>query len=173
MTGKTLREKSNRPVIDLPRTFWDWFFDAASLAGLSLIAGFLLRFWPVLPETIPTHFGFSGQPDAWGSKTTLLILPLTGLVLYVILTGVGFFPHTYNYLWAITEKNARTQYKLAQALIGCLKTEIVWLFSYMVWKTMMISLGKAEGMGKIFVIVFLGIIFGTLGLYFYCSAQAR
>ena len=137
------------------------------------MASWLIYFWPVLPETIPTHFGFSGEPDAWGSKTTLLILPLTSLVLYVILTVVGLFPHSYNYLWAITEKNALEQYVLAKALIGSLKVEIIWLFSYMVWKIIMISLRKADGMGDGLVLVFLAIIFGTVGIYFYRSARAR
>jgi len=43
----------------------------------------------------------------------------------------------------------------------------------MVWKTILISLGMADGMGKISVIIFLVTIFGTVGIYFYRSAQAR
>lgn len=27
-----------------------------------------------IPDVIPTHFGFWGQPDSWGSKTSLLFL---------------------------------------------------------------------------------------------------
>lgn len=170
---KNNSRKSNRPTLNLSRTHWDWFFDVASLAGLILMAGSLIYFSPMLPETIPTHFGFSGEPDAWGSKTTLLILPMTGLVLYILLTVVGLVPHTYNYLWAITEKNARAQYVLAKALLGWLKVEIIWFFSYMVWKTIMISLGKAEGMGQESVLIFLVIIFGTIGIYFFRSTRAR
>ena len=29
----------------------------------------------IMPDTIPTHFGPSGEPDAWGSKFTVLLYP--------------------------------------------------------------------------------------------------
>lgn len=29
----------------------------------------------IMPDTIPTHFGPSGEPDAWGSKYTVLMYP--------------------------------------------------------------------------------------------------
>lgn len=34
---------------------------------LPMIAGLLL--WDRLPEQVPTHFGFDGTPDGWGSRT--------------------------------------------------------------------------------------------------------
>lgn len=33
-----------------------------------------LAFYPNLPDTIPTHWGFDGQADGWGPKYTTLIL---------------------------------------------------------------------------------------------------
>lgn len=38
----------------------------------------------IMPDTIPTHFGPSGEPDAWGSKFTVLLYPAI-LVLVTIL----------------------------------------------------------------------------------------
>lgn len=173
MINKAYRKKKDRPVLDLPRTYGDWFFDVASLGGLILMVSCLVYFWPLLPETIPTHFGFSGAPDDWGSKNTLFLLPGLGLILYISLTVVGFFPHTYNYLWAITEKNARLQYKLAKALMGWLKVEIIWLFLYITWKTILVSLGRSAGLGIVFLPIFMAVTFGTLGIYFYLSARSR
>lgn len=167
------KRNHNRPVIDIPRTYGDWFFYAASLAGLIFMAGCLIYFWPKLPETIPTHFGFSGEPDGWGSKSTLLILAATAFGLYLLLTVVGFFPHTYNYPFKITEKNALAQYKLAKGLMNWLNLEIIWFFVYIVWITIMVSLEKSTGLGQLSVFVFLALIFGTVGLYFYRSYRAR
>lgn len=173
MVEKNYGRKDNPPVIDLPRTYWDWFFDTASLGGLILMASSLIYFWPLIPETIPTHFGFSGEPDAWGSKSTLLILPVTSLALYLLLTVIGFFPRTYNYPFKITEKNALAQYELARALLGWLKVEIICFFSLIVWQTIMISLGKAHGLGAVSIILFIAVVFGTVGIYFFRSFQAR
>lgn len=173
MNGSTYNNSSTRPVINLPRTYWDWFFDGASLLALIMTAGILIHFWPALPETVPTHFGFSGEVDAWGSRNSLFILPATGLVFFVILTALGFFPHSYNYLFKITEENAQAQYRLARTLMGCLKMQTIFLFSYMEWQTIMTSLGKSDGMGQNLIFVIVGIMFGTIGIYFYRSARAR
>lgn len=173
MLGRIFNKSSNRPVMDMTRTYWDWFFDAASLVGLILMVSILIYYWPRLPETIPTHFNFSGEADGWGSKSTLLILPISGLALYAILTVVGFFPHTYNYPWKITEKNARDQYRLAQLLMGWLKIELTWMFLYLVWQTVKVSLGHVDGLGMVFASVFLAVVFGTIGIYFYLSFRVR
>ena len=38
----------------------------------------------IMPDTIPTHFGPSGEPDAWGSKFTVLLYPAILLVVNVL-----------------------------------------------------------------------------------------
>lgn len=37
-----------------------------------------------LPTTIPTHFGFDGQPNGWGSTAMLWLLPIEAAVLYAL-----------------------------------------------------------------------------------------
>jgi uncharacterized membrane protein len=48
--------------------------------------------WNELPQTIPTHFGISGEPDKFGAKNEILIAPLiitvTGLLMYFILRNI-------------------------------------------------------------------------------------
>jgi uncharacterized membrane protein len=42
--------------------------------------------WPVVPDRIPVHWGFSGQPDRYGGKFEgLLLLPLISLGIYLFL----------------------------------------------------------------------------------------
>lgn len=50
------------------------------IAGLMLLGALLV--YPYLPDTIPTHWGFSGEPDAWGSKWPAAFIP--------VFIGVGF-----------------------------------------------------------------------------------
>lgn len=56
---------------------------AGSLAILSL--GISIYFWPELPSTIPTHFGFNGQPDSWADKSIFyaFMIPFLQLVLFL------------------------------------------------------------------------------------------
>ena len=41
-----------------------------------------LIFWDQLPAQFPTHFGTDGNPDAWGGKLFVVLLPLILLVLH-------------------------------------------------------------------------------------------
>lgn len=58
------------------------------IAPLAVLAMFAvtLAAWESLPERVPTHWGVSGEPDAWGSRGTLFILPMTGVFLWGVFT---------------------------------------------------------------------------------------
>jgi uncharacterized membrane protein len=49
--------------------------------------GYAFYLWPGLPDTIPTHFGIDGKPDAWGKKDSIFMLPaiMGGMSLFVYL----------------------------------------------------------------------------------------
>ena len=70
-------------------------FWAALLCYLSMIFYLIIR-WGSLPEEIPTHFGFSGQPDSWGGKSSLLVLPIIGGLLYGMMAVIERFPSVWN-----------------------------------------------------------------------------
>jgi len=99
------------------------------LSGFGFGLGTVIYKWSVLPNLIPTHFGVSGLADDWSSKRWLLALPAISFVLYAILTWLGRYPHKFNYLWQITERNAQRQYYLATSVVDILKAELmaVWL----------------------------------------------
>ena len=111
MTGKT---PNQRPVISLgllPALL------AVELAGaIAILVSILLivEFWGVLPDRIPIHFGLRGQPDAWGDKVTIWILPAVATVIFGVLTAVSRYPHTFKYPVRITQENARRQYLLGR-----------------------------------------------------------
>lgn len=47
-----------------------------------------LYFYPSLPDTVPIHWGFGGQPDGWGGKSSILFtasLPFAMLLLFAVL----------------------------------------------------------------------------------------
>jgi uncharacterized membrane protein len=87
----------------------------------------------VLPETVPTHFNFKGQPDAYGSKISLLFVPIISLILTVGMTWLNCYPEIFNYPVKITEENAEKQYKNAQTAIRWLKVAVNMIFSLITW----------------------------------------
>ncbi|MGL5062797.1 MAG: DUF1648 domain-containing protein [Microcoleus sp.] len=162
MTGKA---PNQRPILSLgisPLLVAGEF--AAAIAILVSVA-IIIRFWAVLPDRIPIHFGFSGQPDNWGDKLTIWIMPAVAAIMFVVLAAVSRYPHTFNYPVPINSENARKQYLLARGLLVALKAEMCWLFAFVVRQQILVALGNAQTFsvelvwGSIFLIV------GTVGLY--------
>lgn len=68
----------------------DWPKVPLLLIALMFVAGAVL--YPRLPEVIPTHWGVSGAPDAWSTKSFLSVfgMPLVAVALYFLLMVVPF-----------------------------------------------------------------------------------
>lgn len=164
---------SERPVINIPHTSLEIWLEVAAIGVLFFIVVMVALFWSSLPGEVPSHFGVSGAVDAWSDKWTILILPMVGLVLYAMLTIANRYPHHFNYVWPITPQNAERQYKLAHSLMIWLKTEVMLLFAYLEWMTIGTALGQIKGLGPFLLPLFLAVLFGTLGVYFYQAFQAR
>jgi uncharacterized membrane protein len=53
---------------------------------------YLALIWNDLPQTIPTHFGIKGTPDAYGPKNEILLLPaifsVVGILMYYLLRNI-------------------------------------------------------------------------------------
>ena len=69
-----------------------WHFWVLILCGVLAVSSLAIAiyYWGKLPQTIPTHFGFSGQANAWGDKSVwysflMPILQTLMLIGFVIL----------------------------------------------------------------------------------------
>ena len=94
------------------------------LAGVCLLVMFLLvaLYWNQLPEQIPTHYGFDGQPDAWGGRGGALFMPLLGLLTFALLTGARFLPASmFNFPVAVTDENRERLLQLGRELLSVVK----------------------------------------------------
>jgi uncharacterized membrane protein len=165
--------QGNRPKLHIPRSPLEKALELVSVLGMIVIALTLLLSWSGIPATIPTHFGVSGQPNSYGSKATLLLLPGIAVFLYALLTTLSFFPQVYNFPWRITEQNAWAQYRLARQMLGWLKAELIATFAWLNWEIIQTALGKANGQVFWFLPVALVVVFGTLGLYLRLLYRAR
>ena len=164
---------NTRPVLHMPRSGLEWAVEALALLGVVLTVALPAFFWDRLPDRVPTHFGFSGQPDAWGPKAWIWAVPAVSVALYLGLSWLARFPHRLNYPWPITPENAPAQYRCARWLLLSLKAVIGWTFAWIVWGTIQTSLGNASGLGQAFLPLTVGAIAGILGLYFVKSYRQR
>jgi uncharacterized membrane protein len=168
-----MKDPENRPKIKIKRTIVDWIIEFAAFTFVVFLIVLPIINYSHLPETIPVHFNAAGEADGYGSRTTLWILPVTGLFMWFMFTVLEAFPHIFNYPVKITAENAETQYRLAIRLLRVLKTVILIIFSFISFKTIDTAGGSASGLGKAFLPVFLILVFGVILVYFVKSVNNK
>ncbi|MEO1436605.1 MAG: DUF1648 domain-containing protein, partial [Bacteroidota bacterium] len=153
----------------------DWFLDLLAVLSMIAMVVLLIKFYPILPDTIPHHYGLDGQPDRFGHKGIIFTLPIIGFFLFVGMTWLASVPHVYNYPGKITPDNAEGQYRLGARFIRFLNAAIVATFAYLTYSTILsaVNNGGESGPGIWFLPVFLGTIFGSIGLYLYLASRKK
>lgn len=164
---------TKRPRLSIPLTNFDYGAEVLGLLALSWMVAMFIVDVPKLPQIIPTHFGFSGKPDAWGPKSTIYPMLWLSMAMYVGLSILSRFPHIYNYPWPITQENAEAQYRLGRSVMTCMKVASLWLFSYLTWQTIQIARGHSHGFSPWFPLVFVGFMFASLAIFIWKAYQAR
>lgn len=155
-----------QPKLIVPVTGLERSLNVIALIVMIWSIAYVCVQWADLPSRIPIHFNGKGQADGWGSKGTLIILPVISLLLYCGLTVMSRFPHAFNYPIPITERNAAGQYLLAKKLIGWVTLEVVALFAYITWASVQSAHGHGDGLGAWSLPIILFVVFGTLAIYF-------
>lgn len=153
------------PKIDIPFNQYDKIMEAVAFLALLFCLLIPLYYWSALPEQMPTHFNSSGQPDAYGSKGSVWMLPAISLFVYLLMTFVGKEPSNFNFPGKITQENAASRYRDALYMIRFLKVGCLCLFAYMIYMGIQVGLKQATGFGEYFIFVFMLIILGPI-LYF-------
>lgn len=112
-----------------------------------------------LPDTIPAHYGVSGEVDRWGSKYEcfifpLLILPFGGLML-------GIAKAASMEIWQSDGKGKKAV--LISGVIGLLVFHMVdYFFLYTSWAQVE-NLGEVPEIGLRILFLFIGLLFIALG----------
>lgn len=157
----------DRHNIKVSNTNFDKFLITLSTIILLLQWIYVIKSMYILPNIIPTHFGFSGTPDSFGSKFTLLALPIILTIFYIAFSLLSRIPQFYNYSVSITKENAESQYKNSRTMIWCFLAEMSIFFFFTTIQTVRISLNKVSTLGNYAVLIFLIAIFSTLGYFIY------
>ena len=63
-----LKSKDKKPIIKIPMTLMEIIAEVVALIGLLLPIIYIAALWSKIPDIVPTHFGISGQANAWGNK---------------------------------------------------------------------------------------------------------
>jgi len=160
----------NRPRITIQRKPIDWVIEFIGIVGLIILIGLPIIYFSELPDIIPVHFGFNGQPDGFGTKAVIWVMPLLGGMLYLGMSLLNKHPHIFNYPQKVTEDNAERLYKTATRMMRVLNALVACIFAYITFAIIQTALGNHNGLGTIFMIILLILI---LGITIYSSYKLR
>lgn len=106
-------------------------FEAIGVIFLIALFVFLGIKYGSLPDRIPTHFNAAGEIDGWGSKLSIFTIPILGVLIYILTTGISFFPSSWNFSTSkMTPKNEVPLYQCMKTFLIVTKVEIVTMFCY-------------------------------------------
>lgn len=151
-----------RPVLVFPLTWKDKTLIIIATITILIMLVYINITWSNIPEIIPTHFGFSGTPDAYGSKKSLFIIVVIAVMLHLLLAILSKFPQYYNYPFEITEKNVEPLYKIGRQTMLLIDLEISIFLSVLTWQNVQAAIGKIQKINGGFLFLFLVVIFGTI-----------
>lgn len=164
---------NHQPKIKPVFTSGDRMIELLSVVVLGMIWVLVIFYFAKLPDTVPVHFDAQGQPDAYGSKTTIVVLPVIAVMLFAGMTILNRYPHIFNYPVKITPENARRQYSIATRLVRILKLVVMFVFLIVGYLTIRTALGHASGLGVWFIPVFLVLINVPLGYYIILALRKK
>ena len=125
-----------------------------------------------LPDRIPTHFDAAGNPNGWGSPSSLLLLPAVALAIYLSITLVSRFPSAFNYPVRVTPENHARLEALALGMVSWLKMEMVCLFTWIQWSILEDVRQGQGGLSPALLPVSIVAVFGTVGWHIVAMFRA-
>ncbi len=126
--------ENGQPIVKIKKEPLDYFLEYGALIVLIATWGFTIYHFNKLPDIIATHFDFNGNPDGFGSKLTIWLLPVIVSLIYILIYALTRYPHKFNYLTKITEQNAHKQYRLAARVMRVILFNITLLFGFITFK---------------------------------------
>ena len=122
---------------------------------------YLIINWNNIGDNVASHYNSVGQIDSWGSKSSLIILPIITMIVNASMSGVLFFPQSLDIPIKLTEENYVKVYELTRDLMNFTKIAINISFLYMT-----IMSANCKPLGTWFLAIFLTVIFMPIFIYY-------
>ncbi len=154
-----------RPIIRLSKTGWDKLLESAGFVAVGAAWVLAIAWFASLPETIPTHFNFSGDVDGYGGRGSLFILPSISIVLYLGMYFLNKRPDIFNYPKKITEENAEEMYTIATKMIRVINFTIAIVFLAIEYISIDAAARNSSSIGAWVVLLIICVIFAPVAWY--------
>ncbi len=158
--------QTEKPELDIEKLAVAKVFDVLVVALFAAALVYLIVQWNQLPDEIPAHFGGDGEVDRYGSRAELLLLPVIGLIMWVGMSVLEKYPHTYNYI-NLRPDNKEIQYRYGVLFMNIIKNLSTLLFVFLIWQMTDIAMARIDSLNMSIFITLLVLLFGSIGFYIY------
>jgi uncharacterized membrane protein len=138
------------------------------ISGIIIISGcflFLAFNYSSLPDSLPRHFGSDGVPDAFSAKGVIWVLPIMGLVLYLLIGLISNVPGLINLPFQPNPEKEEFYQRRYSRMIRILNVVMVGIFAFLTYQSAQIGLGVHSQLPEYFKAVSLGLLFGIPLIY--------
>lgn len=120
-------------VLLMRRLPYTWFQRVVLILSAAMVVVMLLYTiinYRSFPDRVPTHFGISGEADAWGDKSSVWFMPGLSAAIFVVMAVVSYFPACWNVRASVNERNIGFVYVQTKNMLCTMNFGITLLFSY-------------------------------------------
>lgn len=165
-------EINKRPIIKVKWLMLDYILEITAISILISIFIYAFSHYSNLPETVATHFNANGVADGFGNKSSIWAMPAVAFILWMLLTIVNQYPHSFNYPFKLTESNVESQYRMAQRFMRIMKIWVCLLFLYALYS--IVETSKNQNFKTNYgIFVILGSMLIFMSIYLYISSKKR
>lgn len=127
-----------------------------NVLGYGLFLGSIvvaIIYFPSLPDKIATHFNIKGEADGWGSKYTLLVIPIIAVVSVIPIEMLEKRPNLHNYPSYINENNVEMLYKVSIRTLNLSKNGVLIIFGVMLIDSIIAAKNGDSGFNFIWILL--------------------
>jgi uncharacterized membrane protein len=134
---------------------------------------YVFWYWGLLPEKIPVHFDLLNNPNRWGSKKTLIIIPLIHFGILALLSSISLIkPSEMRYYDYKNKDQNPKQVHLSKLMLLNLLIIISLLFFNISYTSISIALNQTV-LFKQSSLVLLAAIFVCMGIYLFLIKRTK
>lgn len=132
--------------------------------GIIIILGCFL-FLALNYGSLPRHYGSDGVPDAYSAKGIIWVLPIMGLILYMVFGLISNVPSLINVPIKSSPEKVEFHQRKYSRMIRIPNLVIVCIFAFLTYQSALIGLGVQSQLPGYFKVVSLGLLFGIPLIY--------
>ncbi|WLV23711.1 DUF1648 domain-containing protein [Aciduricibacillus chroicocephali] len=133
----------------------------------------LFIIWREVPDKIPIHFNIAGEADGWGGKGSLFILILIGMITWIGITILEKFPEAHKFPVEVTEENREPLVRNSVLMLNIIKNLTVIYLCYATWEAVRSAIGKPLHIAPFDLVIYLGLLFASMGYLIYKMYKLR